>query len=117
MLTISAGDYWRCEVPQDEWPEDSQARASILRDFEGEWKDRRQEIVFIGQQMKSGGGEARIRQAMDYCLLTDQEMSQWEKAMRLRGGEERIQARLDELFEDGFEDWPDMSHEGHDHAH
>ena len=111
MLTISAGDKWRCEVPQDEWPDDPAVHASILADFQGEWADRRQEIVFIGLQMKAGG-EARIRAAMDKCLLDDAEFAQWEAAMRTEEPEEK----LNELFEDGFEDWPD-SHEGHDHAH
>jgi hypothetical protein len=110
MLTISGGDRWRCEVPKEEWPTDPDVVRAITRDFEGKWEDRRQELVFIGQQMRSGG-EARLRKALDDCLLDDDEFAQWEAAME----SDDPAGRLGELFEDGFEDWPDASHEGHDH--
>ncbi|KAI0597586.1 putative cobalamin synthesis protein [Biscogniauxia sp. FL1348] len=113
MLTISGGDLWRCEVPEDEWPADAAARKAVTRDFAGRWGDRRQEIVFIGQQMRAGG-EARLRRALDACLLDDGEFAAWEDAMRVP---ETAQERLDELFEDGFEDWLLETHEGHDHDH
>jgi hypothetical protein len=112
MLTIGAGDKWRCEVPEDQWPDDEKVRASIRADFHGEWRDRRQEIVFIGQRITSDGGEARIRVAMDKCLLTDKEFAKWERAMRGKDAENKLL----ELFEDGFEDWPGMSQD-HDHDH
>jgi len=109
MLTISGGDRWRCEIPEDEWPKDPQVRKAITRDFEGKWGDRRQEIVFIGQQMRSGG-EQRLRKALDACLLDDEEFRLWEEAM----GSENTLEKLDDLFEDGFEDWLDDSQD-HDH--
>ncbi|KAK6088905.1 CobW/HypB/UreG [Seiridium cupressi] len=112
MLTISGGDVWRCEVPEAEWPEDAQTRAAIIKDFDGEWQDRRQEIVFIGQKMRSGG-EERLRSALDACLLSNKEFRNWEKAMKSK----RTQEKLDALFEDGFEEWPEDLHEGHDHDH
>ncbi|KAI0452882.1 P-loop containing nucleoside triphosphate hydrolase protein [Xylaria acuta] len=108
MLTISGGDLWRCEVPESDWPDDPRAREAIMRDFVGEWKDRRQEIVFIGQQMRNGG-ETRLRKALDSCLLSNKEFKKWEKAMR----SEDPQPRLDGMFEDGFEDW---LLEDHDHG-
>lgn len=111
MLTISGGDVWRCELPEDEWPEDTSVRDLIRKDFEGEWGDRRQEIVFIGQQMRTGG-EARIKEAMDSCLLSDAEMKKWHKAMKHKNAEEK----LVELFDDGFEDWMEEDHSGHDHG-
>ncbi|KAI5919282.1 putative cobalamin synthesis protein [Camillea tinctor] len=116
MLTISGGDLWRCEVPESEWPQDAAARKAITRDFSGRWGDRRQEIVFIGQQMRSGG-EERLRSALDACLLDDREFRAWEKAMKSK---KRAQEKLDALFEDGFEDWPLEVHDhdhGHDHDH
>ncbi|KAI1637135.1 putative cobalamin synthesis protein [Biscogniauxia mediterranea] len=126
MLTISGGDLWRCEVPEDLWPADAETRKAITRDFAGRWGDRRQEIVFIGQQMRAGG-EGRLRAALDACLLDDGEFGAWERAMAMTmggEGEEReaaVQERLDELFEDGFEDWPLEMHgpddDDHDHGH
>ncbi|RYP53785.1 hypothetical protein DL769_010458 [Monosporascus sp. CRB-8-3] len=110
MLTISGGDLWRCEMPEEELPTDKDVRAAILKDFDGRWGDRRQEIVFIGQKMREGGQE-RIQRALDACLLNDDEFRAWEEAMESDDCEER----LDELFEDGFEDWID-THQGHDHS-
>ncbi|KAL7623590.1 hypothetical protein AAE478_007273, partial [Parahypoxylon ruwenzoriense] len=97
MLTISGEDLWRCEVPESEWPADTETRKAITRDFDGKWGDRRQEIVFIGQHMREGV-EERLRNALDACLLNDDKFQ-----------------KLAELFEDGFENWIEMSHEGHDH--
>lgn len=110
MLTISGQDLWRCETPENEWPADPETREAITRDFEGKWGDRRQELVFIGQEMKAGG-ETRLRKAFDACLLDDQEFRDWETAME----SDDVQESLEELFEDGFEDWIETSHEGHDH--
>jgi hypothetical protein len=88
-----------------------------MRDFDGRWGDRRQEIVLIGQQMRQGG-EQRLRKALDACLLDDEEFRLWEEAM----GSESVVERLEELFEDGFEDWLDDHHgqdqeAGHNHPH
>ncbi|KAI1159927.1 P-loop containing nucleoside triphosphate hydrolase protein [Nemania serpens] len=110
MLTVSGGDLWRCELPDSELPKDPKAREAILRDFQGKWGDRRQEIVFIGQQMRNGG-ETRLRKALDSCLLDDEEFKDWERAMKAKNP----QKVLDRLFEDGFEDWLLEDHEGHDH--
>lgn len=119
MLTINAGDLWRCELPESELPTHPPTREAILKDYQDPWGDRRQELVFIGQQMRNGG-EARIRKALDRCLLKDGEFRKWEKAMRIKN-EEKREAKLVELFEDGFEDWLDPrdmqgDHAGHDHG-
>ncbi|KAI0472527.1 P-loop containing nucleoside triphosphate hydrolase protein [Xylaria cf. heliscus] len=111
MLTISGGDLWRCEMPESEWPDNPRAREAILRDFGDKWGDRRQEIVFIGQQMRNGG-EARLRKALNSCLLNDVEFKKWERAMKSK----YPQRVLDRLFEDGFEDWLPEDHD-HDHDH
>jgi hypothetical protein len=69
---------------------------------EGEWGDRRQEIVFIGGGPKPLD-HAAVTNAFDGCLLTNAEMKKWEKAMRRGGTEAEIKERLEDLFEDGFE--------------
>ncbi|KAI0205550.1 P-loop containing nucleoside triphosphate hydrolase protein [Astrocystis sublimbata] len=111
MLTISGGGEWRATIPESEWPEGPKVREALKADFQGEWGDRRQEIVFIGQEMRKGG-EKRLRKAFDACLLTNVEFKRWEMAMRSKNP----QRRLDQLFMDGFEDWPSESdHAHHDH--
>ena len=62
---------WWAAVPRAEWPEAH--TASIMEDFDpdSEAGDRRQEIVFIG----AGLDEAKIGEALDACLLTDEEMA------------------------------------------
>lgn len=62
--------YWWDAVPQDHWPEDEAHRALIAQKSQGEWGDRRQELVFIGMEMD----EAVIRARLDDCLLSDAEM-------------------------------------------
>jgi G3E family GTPase len=63
--------YWWDAVPQDHWPQDEGYRAQIVAKSQGEWGDRRQELVFIGMDMN----EADIRARLDACLLTDAEMA------------------------------------------
>ncbi|KAA1090440.1 hypothetical protein PGT21_001285 [Puccinia graminis f. sp. tritici] len=80
MLTITGGGKWRCEIPREEWSDDPEVIRAILADFEEPWGDRRQEIVMIGTEMRSGG-EKRLQEALDACLLDDQEWAQWKKIM------------------------------------
>ena len=50
--------------------------AEILKDFEGAWGDRRQEIVLIGVKMDRKAIESRL----DTCLLSESEMKQGPEA-------------------------------------
>merc|ERR1712087_552504 len=75
VLRITPVNPWMCLVPEM-W-EDSAAEAEVMKDMkkpdgeEWEYKDRRQEIVFIGHGMKVGA----IESLLDQCLLTDEEMA------------------------------------------
>ena len=67
---------WWATLPEDRYPEDM--RASILSDFDGEDGDRRQEIVFIG--VGAVAQQAAITEALDACLLTDDELAAYRAA-------------------------------------
>ena len=79
----------------------------------GEWGDRRQEIVFIGERLDTKGVEV----ALDECLLTDEEFETWKNIMRKGESIEKTMEELSEVFDDGFPDWPGIEedHEGHNH--
>lgn len=49
----------------------------VCKDFQGKWGDRRQEIVFIGENVDSEG----LTKTLDACLINDEEMVQWEQVM------------------------------------
>lgn len=63
--------YWWADTPREHWPVDSEQRASIEAEFVGEFGDRRQEIVFIGQNLEP----EHTRKVLDSCLLDDAEMA------------------------------------------
>ena len=65
-----AGRWWRF-VPQDQWPEDAETRAEILKKWLPETADCRQELVFIGQHIDFSA----LTVELDACLLTDAEVA------------------------------------------
>ena len=73
-----AGRWWRF-VLRDQWPQDAQAKAEILKKWLPDTADCRQELVFIGQHIDF----ALLTAELDACLLDDQEMSlgveQWKQ--------------------------------------
>ncbi|KAL5000881.1 CobW/HypB/UreG, nucleotide-binding domain-containing protein [Aspergillus recurvatus] len=105
MLTVGCGGPWFAEVPDDAWPEDKDVRASIEGDFQGEWGDRRQELVFIGEGLNVDA----VTKLLDECLLDDKDMARWEKVMRSKKLSMSGKAeKLGEMWEDGWEDWPEV---------
>ena len=64
-----AGIWWAA-APREHWPQDPEYRARIEAEFVGEYGDRRQEIVFIGQNLDPD----QTRRILDNCLLTKAEM-------------------------------------------
>merc|ERR1712203_1338443 len=75
VLRIEAETPWMCLIP-DRW-EGTPSEKLVLQDIrkesgeDWEYKDRRQEIVFIGHRMKS----QVIQDLLDQCLLTEEEMA------------------------------------------
>ena len=61
--------YWWAAAPRESWPEDEEAVAAIHSRFAGEYGDRHQELVIIGQQLD----REKIETLFNACLLTDQE--------------------------------------------
>ncbi|MBK7999952.1 MAG: GTP-binding protein [Verrucomicrobia bacterium] len=68
--------FWWAAVDKEYWPTDAASLAEIRRLSEKPFGDRRQELVFIGQQLE----EKRMRVALDACLLTDAEMKRGESS-------------------------------------
>jgi G3E family GTPase len=66
-----AAGYWWSAVNAGRWPEDPEQRARIAAALDGQWGDRRQELVLIGMDMD----EQTLRAALDECLLDDDEMA------------------------------------------
>jgi G3E family GTPase len=63
---------WYAALPPSEWPEDPEVRAHMQADFDGEWGDRRQELVFIGTRLDASA----LRSQLDAALLTEAELAQ-----------------------------------------
>ncbi|KAI8109347.1 hypothetical protein M9434_000631 [Picochlorum sp. BPE23] len=67
ILRISPGAPWFAAIPQDLW--DGVDPEEVKKDMEGEFGDRRQEIVFIGISMN----KEQISKALDSCLIGESE--------------------------------------------
>lgn len=60
---------WWAAVPEERWPQDREARQTILQSWDNQYGDRRQEIVFIG--LKTEMDEQSLRKRLDECLIND----------------------------------------------
>ena len=56
-------------MPEDQWPEDDGMKEMIESQWDNEYGDRRQEIVFIGLKDMD---EEKIRRQLDTCLVKSQ---------------------------------------------
>lgn len=65
-----AGLWWAAVAPE-QWPDDPEYLAQIKARWNGEFGDRRQELVFIG----IGMDQTELRAKLDGCLLNDKEMA------------------------------------------
>ncbi|CAN8099834.1 unnamed protein product [Discula destructiva] len=118
MLTLVSGAPWFCVWPEEElatFAAHPETQKSLDLDMKpgGEWGDRRQEIVFIGEKLDVEG----IEKLLDACLLNDEEWEAWQLHMRVVQDKQKqlkdIQEELDKAKEvlaweldDGFPDWP-----------
>lgn len=75
-----AGTWW-CSAPREYWPQDAESLARIEENIQGEYGDRRQEIVIIGIQMD----KAKLTTMLDACLLTDEEFALGSEAWKSLG--------------------------------
>jgi len=62
---------WFAATPKNRWPDDEEYVKVALSHFEGEYGDRKQELVFIGVDMDKD----RICTDLDRCLLTPDELA------------------------------------------
>jgi G3E family GTPase len=65
-----AGRWWRF-VPKNQWPQDEESTAGIMKNWTADSGDCRQELVFIGQNIDF----TQLTAELDSCLLTDEEMA------------------------------------------
>ncbi|MBF4555663.1 MAG: GTP-binding protein [Pseudomonadales bacterium] len=73
-----AGRWWRF-VPKNQWPQDAETTADIMKNWTAATGDCRQELVFIGQNIDFD----QLNEQLDQCLLTDDEMKLGEEGWRL----------------------------------
>lgn len=115
MLTLSGGRKWFCKCDKEEYETGNPDIDEMVRhDIEkgGEWGDRRQEIVFIGE----GLDVPALESVLDRCLLDDEEWKHWQVAMRGDAkGKVDGEELLNDLFDDGFPDWAEEEAEDHGH--
>lgn len=67
-VTMTLGERWKV-LDSKAWVGSKEEIASFRSDFNESWGDRRQELVFIGYNMK----HKSIQKTLDACLLTDEE--------------------------------------------
>jgi G3E family GTPase len=72
-----AGRWWRF-VPKAQWPADDEGLQAIMKNWDAQSGDCRQELVFIGQNIDF----AQLTAELDACLLDDAEMAQGVDAWR-----------------------------------
>jgi G3E family GTPase len=91
---------WWAAAPKDQVPDDEESLRSIIEEWQEPYGDRRQELVFIGQNLPK---DAMI-EALEDCLLNDREIAY---------GPAKWVARL----QDPFPDWiarPMENEQAHD---
>jgi G3E family GTPase len=91
---------WWAAVPKDRWPVEKEVQDYIAKQWHPSYGDRRQELVFIGQDLP----KTEMLAALQECLLDDQEMSFEPEEWKRR-------------FSDPFPSWTSQEEEDHQHGH
>jgi G3E family GTPase len=88
---------WWAAAPEGSLPEEEESRMEITREWREPYGDRRQELVFIGQDLP----REKMLEELEQCLLTDEEMEAGPNGWKL-------------LLEDPFPAWtaPEAGSEG-----
>lgn len=73
-----AAGLWWSAVDPGQWPDDPEYLAQIKKNWQTDYGDRRQELVFIG----IGMDQADMRAKLDSCLLNDEEIGLGREAWR-----------------------------------
>ena len=72
-INVELAGFWYAALPMDDW--EAEHFDSIKEQMKYEHGDRRQELVFIGQNLDEG----QFRRQLDRCLLSDAEMRMYPK--------------------------------------
>jgi len=70
-IQLNPAGIWWDAASEDYWPDEADERTQLLNQFEGQYGDRRQELVFIGIDLD----QALIEERLHQCLLTDLEFA------------------------------------------
>lgn len=69
VLRFTVGGPWYAALPEEAWPQSSEERRVVQQDFDGPDGDRRQELVFIGIDLKKDA----LISALNACLVSEEE--------------------------------------------
>jgi G3E family GTPase len=70
VMSINPAGYWYAALPKSKWPDSVEELDDLDRQWVDPFGDRRQELVLIGKRLD----EEMLRQALDACLLTAEEI-------------------------------------------
>ena len=71
IFSLDPAGRWAAASPEDEWPDDPEFRQEVAQTWEEPWGDRRTELILIGHEYN----EAFLRQKLEECLLTEEEIA------------------------------------------
>ena len=69
--SVSRMGRWWAAVPKNRWPDDGTFEEFVVKHWDPDWGDRRQEIVFIGIDMD----QAKITNALDACQVAEDQFN------------------------------------------